>query len=344
MTFLVAEGANGVSGLAYWFGYNCSDEELSAEKLGFVFFLGGSTSNSQDAGFFPWNFQTSVDKRGGWWTWWRANEAGQRNGANVLERGIGAARGCRESCSWSPLLWYSKWLGCFSTVRGEGDGGKCLEGCGCCPFGDGRVAAGALCAPASPPVPVGKGFSSLKISSCCLESAPGSVVWYVIWTWLQGPCNLSWSRLPCAPGDQAVGKAGLCCAPDWVQVHSRLPYVMAHYPVLTPLSLLCIKLLKPIYLATAETWHWRGWAREGRDLLFPRMNLNCKSWMFAPEPFGKAAGVLGCCCCEWGQLGNYFLDLIFLAWICSAWPENHKEFFLVGCLCLLDGTFRGPKF
>lgn len=53
MTFLVAEGANRVSGLAYWFGYNYSDEELSAEKLGFGFFLGESTSNSQDDGFFP---------------------------------------------------------------------------------------------------------------------------------------------------------------------------------------------------------------------------------------------------------------------------------------------------
>lgn len=44
------------------------------------------------------------------------------------------------------------------------------------------------------------------------------------------------------------------------------------------------------------------------------MNLNRKSLMFAAEHFGKAVGVLGCRCYEWAQLGNSFLDLIFLAW------------------------------
>lgn len=48
--------------------------------------------------------------------------------------------------------------------------------------------------------------------------------------------------------------------------------------------------------------------------MFPRVNLNCKSLMFAAQPFGKAVGVFGYCCYEWGQLGNLFLDLIFLAW------------------------------
>lgn len=40
----VAEGANRVSGLAYWFGCSYSGEEHNAEKLGF--FLEGSASNS----------------------------------------------------------------------------------------------------------------------------------------------------------------------------------------------------------------------------------------------------------------------------------------------------------
>lgn len=38
----------------------------------------------------------------------------------------------------------------------------------------------------------------------------GACVWCVIWTWLQGPRNLSWSQLPSPRGVQALCEPGLC--------------------------------------------------------------------------------------------------------------------------------------
>ena len=175
----------------------------------------------------------------------------------------------------------------------------------------------------------------------------GACVWYVIWTWLQGPRNLSWSpcchpgaSFPSPPGNQAVCKAGLWHLLHLVQVCSNLPphtrgvikqrWLMAHYPALTALLLLHMELLKPVCLATAETWHWWGWAREGGDLLFPRVNLSCKSLTFAAEPFGKAVGDAAVMNGANLEIQFWILSsLLGNIWICSAWPENHKEKFFL---------------
>lgn len=92
MTFLVAEGANRVSGLVYWFGYNYSDEKLNAEKLGFaVFFFQKEAQAIPEMLYsFPEISKRALpnvgdDGLGGEQTGLGA--AGQ----NVLERGTGAA-------------------------------------------------------------------------------------------------------------------------------------------------------------------------------------------------------------------------------------------------------------
>lgn len=80
MTFLVAEGANRVSGLAYWFGYNCSDEELSAEKLGFGYFFRRKHKQFSRCWILPlkfpnerwqtWGMTDLVESKRGWSTQW----------------------------------------------------------------------------------------------------------------------------------------------------------------------------------------------------------------------------------------------------------------------------------
>lgn len=184
--------------------------------------------------FFSRNFQTSAAEHG-------ADALGREQTRLVDKVGQGARQRSRAQCTrvlGGLLVAPSAAMYSTTLVLFYRESGKRLVGCCRYPFGDGcgsAGAAGALRAPASPPVSVRKSFSGLKISSWCLESACGSVCLI---------CNLNliarasspllepvlpcWSQLPSPAGDQAVCKAVLQHAPGLVQVRSSL----SHHPPL----------------------------------------------------------------------------------------------------------------
>lgn len=81
-------------------------------------------------------------------------------------------QGCQRAAR-GPLCSNSEHLSSFSTMKVQRDDRKCSEGTA--PLGMAGHGVPGSASPASPPVLVRKGFSSLEISSWCLECVCGSM-------------------------------------------------------------------------------------------------------------------------------------------------------------------------
>lgn len=134
-------------------------------------------SNSQIAILFSLSFWMSVAEHWEWWAQqraqgWSPRQARHTGAVHTLCKGVRRASHAPLCCNSENLSHpFPPWK-CKEMT-------ECSEGCWHCPCGDGWAwgVLALLCsaAPASPPVLVRKGFSSLKISSWCLESVCGSV-------------------------------------------------------------------------------------------------------------------------------------------------------------------------